>query len=396
MDIQNIELLSRIGARFAGKWQAEPAQNPQENKFMALLTPPVIVIEDDSFLRVIRIVLDPAAPDNLVKAFAHFCAHDLPDFNRWCERVRRRFPHLYPADLRLVGNQEELLANVPGAHALVVEALGVGAGEIGAAGGHLRLVQRYGTLTRRIDEAACRRAGIEVKTLRRRANISTAEQALALMLALARQLNQNANLISVEQLQAAGYTPAQYDRARTPNGNWARITGFKTLYGQQLGIVGFGEIGRELALRATALGMRIAYHQRHQLSPAEEQHWQSSYFPLHQLLETSGCVSLHLPRGEETRGIIGRPELALIKPGALLINVSQPSLVDRAALLDALESGRLGGCGMDGFYEEPGDANDPLLRFRNVLINPHLGGSPRFNSLDDIEELLSNLADALG
>ena len=160
---------------------------------------------------------------------------------------------------------DELLANIPGANALVVEALPVGAREIAAAGGSLRLVQRYGTITRNIDKAACSSAGIQVKTLRRRANISTAEQALALMLALARQLNQNANLISIEQIKSAGYTPTQYDRARTPNGNWARITGLKTLFGRQLGIIGFGEIGRELALRASALGMRIIYHQRHRL-----------------------------------------------------------------------------------------------------------------------------------
>jgi phosphoglycerate dehydrogenase-like enzyme len=356
---------------------------------------PLIVVEDDSFLRVIQIVLDPAAPGDLIKAFAHFCAHDLPDFQGWCEQIRRRVGHLYPADIRLVGDCDELLANIPGAHALVIEALPVGAQEIATAGGTLRVVQRYGTVTRHIDETACSRAGIQVRTVRRRANVSTAEQALTLMLALARQLNQNVNLISVEQLQAAGYAPTQYDRSRTPNGNWARITGLKTLFERQLGIIGLGEIGRELALRAVALGMRISYHQRHRLTTAEEERYQVSYSSLQRLLETSDCISLHLPRGAETRGFIGRSELAVIKPGAIVINVSQPSLIDRAALFDALASGRLGGFGMDGFYEEPARANEPLLKFKNVIITPHLAGSPRFNSLDDIEELLDNLAQAL-
>jgi phosphoglycerate dehydrogenase-like enzyme len=355
----------------------------------------IIVVEDDSFLRLIQLVLDPTAPGELFDAFAHFCAHDLPDFHKWCEQVRAGVGRLYPADVRLVRNGDELLANLPGADALVVEALPVGAREIAAAGGTLRLVQRYGTITRNIDEPACSGAGIQVKSLRRRANISTAEQALALMLALARQLNQNANLISVEQIKAAGYTPTRYDRARTPNGNWARIAGLKTLFGRQLGIVGLGEIGRELALRALALEMRIIYHQRHPLTAAEEQRYQASYSSLPQLLAESDCVSLHLPRGAETRGIIGRAELESIKPGALLINVSQPSLIDRAALLDALDFGRLGGFAMDGFYEEPADANDPLIKFRNVIITPHLAGSPRSNSLADIAELLDNLADGL-
>ena len=81
-----------------------------------------------------------------------------------------------------------------------------------------------------------------------------------------------------------------------------------------------------------------------------------------------------------------------IKPGAFLINVSQPSLVECEALRDALASGRLGGYGLDTFYEEPGDANDPLIKFPNAdRLSPYLGGSPRQNSLDDIEEVLVNL-----
>ena len=176
---------------------------------MAVAIKPLIVVEDDSFLRLIQVILDPTAPGELFDAFAHFCAHDLPDLRGWCDQVRARVQDLYPADVRLVRDYEELRAAIPGADALVVEALPVGAPEIAAAGGTLRLIQRYGTITRNIDEAACSRTGVQIKTLRRRANISTAEQALALMLALARQLNQNANLISVEQLTAAGYTPTQ-------------------------------------------------------------------------------------------------------------------------------------------------------------------------------------------
>jgi phosphoglycerate dehydrogenase-like enzyme len=103
-------------------------------------------------------------------------------------------------------------------------------------------------------------------------------------------------------------------------------------------------------------------------------------------------VSLHLPRGPATVGFIGRQQLSKIKPGAFLINVSQPNLVEREALCAALASGRLGGYGLDTFYEEPGDASDPLIRFPNVIVTPHLGGSPRWNSLDDIEEVIVSLS----
>jgi lactate dehydrogenase-like 2-hydroxyacid dehydrogenase len=142
--------------------------------------------------------------------------------------------------------------------------------------------------------------------------------------------------------------------------------------------------------------MRIVYTQRRRLAPEEERRYHAAYASLDELLAASDCVSLHLPGGAATRGLIGRRELEMIKPGALLVNVSQPQIVDRAALIDALASGRLGGFALDVPYEEPGRADDPLLGFRNVIVTPHLGASPRFNSLDDFEELLLNLARTLG
>jgi len=350
-----------------------------------------LVVENDTFLRLIQVVLDPTAPQERMEAFAHFCLHDLPDFRGWCERIRAQARNIYPSEVRLVDSQEELLANLPEATVAVVEELTFGPKEAAAAGSNLRFVQKYGFTTRNIDNEACTKANAKVLTIRRRANISTAEQGLMLMLALARQVMRNANLISVEQLKAAGYQPTTYNRKHTPNGNWARIPNMVTLYQRQLGIVGLGEIGRELALRAIALGMRIVYHQRSRLPLEVEQQYQASYLSLEELLASSDFVSLHLPRSPATVNFIAEPQLAAIKPGAFLINVSQPNLVDRHALQRALESKRLGGFGLDTFYEEPGDADDPLLKFPNVIVTPHMGGSPRWNSLDDIEEVIVNL-----
>lgn len=349
------------------------------------------VVENDSFLRLIQVVLDANAPKERFDAFAHFCKHDTPDFLGWCDKIRAQAQNIYPSDVRLVDNQAELLANGSGATAIVVEELTIGAEELAAAGRSLGFVQKYGFTTRNIDEPACARAGVKVLTIRRRANISTAEQGLTLMLALARQLNRNANLISIDQLKRAGYEPTTYDRSHTPNGNWARIPGMVTLYDRQLGIVGLGEIGRELALRALALGMRIVYSQRTRLPADVERQYQATYVSLEELLASSDCVSLHLPRGPATVNFISAKQLSVIKPGAFLINVSQPNLVEREALRQALASGRLGGYGLDTFYEEPGDANDPLIKFSNVIVTPHLGGSPRWNSLDDIEEVIVSL-----
>lgn len=362
---------------------------------MVATSRPIIVVEDDPFPRLIQVILDPATPAARVAAFSHFFAHEEPDLAGWCERLRARLKRLHPAEVRLVPDQAGWVAALPGATAVVTESLTVGKREIAAAGGGLRIVQKYGTVLSNIDVAACKRARIRVLTLRRRANQSCAEHALGLMLALARKIHETAGLVSVEQLRAAGYSPTQYDRAHTANANWARITGTRNLFGRQLGIVGLGEIGRELALRAAGFSMRIAYTQRHRLAAREESRYGATYLPLDELLATSDFISLHLPANDATRGIIGQRELGLIKPGAILVNVSRPPLVDRGALLDALRSGRLGGFGLDPHYDAPGRADDPLLGFRNVIITPHLAAAPRYNALEDFEELLLGMDRAM-
>jgi phosphoglycerate dehydrogenase-like enzyme len=383
-------------AKTKSKGAKAPAKKTRPvTRHSSLVTRPIIVVEDDPFPRLIQVILDPTAPAARLAAFSHFFAHEEPDFAGWCGRLRGRLKRLHPAEVRLVGDQASLLAAMPGARIVIVESLSVGKKEIAAAGKTLRIAQKYGTVLENFDAAACRRAGVRMLTLRRRVNISCAEHAFGLMLALARKIRETAGLISVEQLRAAGYSPTQYDRAHTANANWARITGTRNLYGRQLGVVGFGEIGREMAERAAAFGMRIVYTRRHRLAKTDEARYGATYASLGELLATSDFVSLHLPLTDATRGIIGRRELGLIKPGAILVNISRPPLVDREALLEALRAGRLGGFGLDPHYDAPGHADDPLLGFRDVIITPHLAGSPRFNSLDDFEELLLGLDTAL-
>ena len=363
---------------------------------MAASVPPVVVVEDDPFPRLIQVVLDPATPKARLDAFAHFFAHEVPDFAGWCERLRARLPRLHPASVRLASDESALLAAIRGAQVAVVESLPLGQQAIAAAGGTLRVVQKYGVVLRNIDLDACRSSGMEVRILRRRANIACAEHAFALMLALARKICETRGLVSVEQLRAAGYAPTQYDRSHTANANWARVSGVLALHQRQLGIVGLGEIGREVALRAAAFGMRVLYTQRHALDTAEEGACQARFATLDELLSTSDFISLHLPGTDATRGIIGAPELARMRRGAILINVSRPQLVDRAALLAALRAGSLGGFGLDPHYDAPGRGDDPLLAFGNVIVTPHIAAAPRFNALDDLEELLLGLDQALG
>ena len=99
---------------------------------------------------------------------------------------------------------------------------------------------------------------------------------------------------------------------------------------------------------------------------------------------------------DATRHLLGKAQLAQMKPGAFLINISRADIVERHALHDALASGRLGGLGLDTFYEEPGRADDPLLRFKNVIITQRIAAQPRMNAFGDLAELMAGLASALG
>jgi phosphoglycerate dehydrogenase-like enzyme len=355
---------------------------------------PILVVEDDPFLRVVGIVLDPATSAERHAAYADFFAHDEPDFDGYCARVRARIGAFFPCQVRLVETAQDMRANLPGARGLIVESLRVGPGEL-AAGADLVAVQKYGAMPRNIDTAACAARGVKVLTFRRRANIACAEVAITLMLTLAKKMHRLAGRISTEQLAAEGYDYKPFDRRHTPNSNWARIPGLRILHGSTLGIIGLGEIGREIALRAAAFGMRILYYQRNRLPETEERQLQLSYVPFERLLAESDWIVPQVPGGAATRHLIDRTRLAQMKPGAFLVNISRADLVDRAALIEALQSGRLGGFALDPLYEAPGRSDDELLGFKNVVLSPHIAAQPRFNALDDIADMLAGLAEEI-
>jgi phosphoglycerate dehydrogenase-like enzyme len=352
---------------------------------------PILVVEDDPFLRLVGIVLDPTTSTERYAAYADFFAHDDPDFDGYCARVRARIGALFPCQVRLVGTPEDMRANLPGARGLIVESLPVGPDEL-AVGSDLVAVQKYGVMPRSIDATACAERGIKVLTFRRRANIACAEVAITLMLTLAKKMHRLAGRISVEGLAAEGFNYKPFDRRHTPNSNWARITGLRMLHESTLGIIGLGEIGREIALRAAAFGMRILYYQRNRLPEAQELQLQLTYVPLERLLAESDWIVPQVPGRPSTRHLIDRARFAQMKPGAFLVNISRADLVDRAALIEALKSGRLSGFALDPLYEAPGRSDDELLGFRNVVLSPHIAAQPRFNALNDISDLLASLA----
>jgi phosphoglycerate dehydrogenase-like enzyme len=354
---------------------------------------PLLVIEDDRFLRVLQVVLDPDAPAERYAAFADFFAHEA-SLDDYCARVRAKVPGLFPARAQMVGTQDELRGALADARVVAVEALAVGREELAAAP-KLKLVQKYGLGITSIDTEACAERGVAVLTIRRRANIACAEHAVALMLAQARKLDRFIGRVTPARLAEAGHPYKPFDRRHTPNSNWGRIPGIRLLHGMTLGLIGLGEIGREIAIRAGAFGMRVLYFQRRQLPEADERALGVTYASLDTLCAEADWLIPQLPEGPSTRHIIGAAQLARMKPGAFIVNVSRPDVIDRAALIAALKSGKLGGFALDPLYEAPARDDDELLQLKNVILTPHLAAQPRLNALADFEDIVEGMARAL-
>ena len=141
---------------------------------------------------------------------------------------------------------------------------------------------------------------------------------------------------------------------------------------KKLGIVGLGRIGKAVAHRAQACGMEVSYHKRTRLSMEEEQSLKVSFATLEALLKTSDIISIHTPLNENTERMIDSQSFALMKKGSYFINTARGGVVDEQALVEALQSGHLGGAGLDVFVDEP-NIPEALLQMDNVVLAPHNG-----------------------
>jgi D-3-phosphoglycerate dehydrogenase len=213
----------------------------------------------------------------------------------------------------------------------------------------LRLIALCGIGTDAVDLAAARELGIAVCNLPGRTAPIVAEHALALMFAVARR--------------------TWYQTNELKSGRWTRHDNI-CLRGKTLGVVGAGPTGAEMARLARAVGMRVvAWTFRPTTERAAE--LGVTFLPLDELLRTADVVSLHVKLTEQTRRLIGKAELALMKPGALLVNTARGAVVDEAALAAALNGGRLGGAGIDVYETEPLPSGSPLLACEQVVLTPH-------------------------
>ena len=211
--------------------------------------------------------------------------------------------------------------------------------------------------TNQVDVDAATANGVAVVNTPGRNAEAVAEHALGLMLALARRIPESHNYV-------------KRGRWTNPLGPYVGLRGLE-LSGRTLGIVGLGTIGRRLAEIAAAIGMTCIAHDPYVDEPPSG----VSLRELDDLLAGSDFVSIHAPMNADTGGMIDARRLALMKPTAFLVNLSDAKIVDRDALADALRSGAIAGAALDVFETHPIAPDHPLLTLDNVVLTPHLGGA---------------------
>ncbi|MEO8855971.1 MAG: 2-hydroxyacid dehydrogenase [Burkholderiaceae bacterium] len=216
----------------------------------------------------------------------------------------------------------------------------------------LRLIQKIGVGVNTIDLRAASERGIQVANMPGSNSQAVCEMTLALMLAVLRKL-------------------LPFDAATRRGAGWSfapdATDAVGEIGGKTVGLVGYGDVARRVALVCKALGARVVFTARTAQSDANAQ-----AVSLTELLSQSDIVSLHVPLTDATRRIIDAAAIARMKPGAMLVNTARGALVDEAALLAALQSGHLRGAGLDVFDQEPAAADNPLFQLPNVVVMPHL------------------------
>jgi glycerate dehydrogenase len=208
-----------------------------------------------------------------------------------------------------------------------------------------------------VDLDAARAGGVVVTNVPAYGTQSVVQLTFALLLELALRTGHHARLVR--------------------DGGWTKSADFcfwdgklRELDGLRMGLVGFGQIGRRVAHVAHAFGMEVAVHT---LRPDRHRDAEVKFSSLDDVFRSSDVVSLHCPLTPETRHLVSRERLALMKPNAFLLNTGRGPLIDENALAEALNTGRIAGAGLDVLANEPPPADNPLLTATNCVITPHIG-----------------------
>jgi glyoxylate reductase len=250
---------------------------------------------------------------------------------------------------------ESKIAEIDGLYCLLTETIDE---ELLSRSKNLKGISNMAVGYNNIDIAAASKRGITVTNTPGVLTETTADLTFALLMASARRIVEASDYLRKNQWQT--WSPMQ-------------MTG-QDIFGATIGIIGMGRIGEAVAKRAKGFDMRVLYHNRSRKHEAENQ-LGLEYAPLYSLLKEADYVCVLTPLTPETKGLIGKEELSLMKKSAILINTARGGIVDEQALYEALSNGSIWAAGLDVFDQEPVDPNNPLLTLPNVTTLPHIGSA---------------------
>lgn len=239
---------------------------------------------------------------------------------------------------------------------------------------NLRVIGRAGAGVDNIDIQAATRCGVIVMNTPGGNSVSTAEHSFAMLISLARNIPQAHMSLKGEAWERSKYTGTE-------------------LSGKVLGILGLGKVGREVATRGAAFGMKVIGYDPF-VSAEMAESYGAQLATMDEVFAKADFISVHLPLGEQTRNMIGDKEFAGCKDGMRLVNCARGGIVDEAALLRALESGKVAGAALDVFEQEP-PANRALIAHEQVICTPHLGASTREAQASVALQVAEQVADTL-
>ncbi len=297
--------------------------------------------------------------------------------------VETRMRELFDARLNIEDKpltQPELVAAVKEADVLVPTITDrIDAALIAQAGPQLKLMANFGNGVEHIDVEAASRKGITVTNTPNVLTEDTADMTMGLILTVPRRLIEGANVFRGEG-KWNGWSPT-----------W--MLGHR-IWGKRLGIVGMGRIGTAVARRAKAFGLSIHYHNRNRVAPAIEEELEATYWEsLDQMLARMDIISVNCPSTPATFHLLSARRLALMQPRAYIVNTARGEIIDEAALIEMVESGKLAGAGLDVFEHEPA-VNPKLVKLATkgkIVLLPHMGSATIEGRIDMGEKVLINI-----
>ncbi|WP_430422449.1 2-hydroxyacid dehydrogenase [Phenylobacterium sp.] len=301
--------------------------------------------------------------------------------------VTRKLPDPVETRMRELFDTELNISDEPMSRKQLIEAVGrcdvlsstitdkIDAGLIEKAGERLKLIANFGAGVDHIDVAAANAKGIIVTNTPGVLTEDTADLTMTLIMATLRRVVEGAN--AVQSGEFTGWAPT-----------WMlgrRITG------KRLGIIGMGRIGASVARRAKAFGLQIHYHNRKPVSHVVSDELEATYWDsLDQMLARVDIVSVHTPATPSTYHLLSARRLRLLQPHAVVINTARGSIIDEQALADLLADGKIAGCGLDVFEQEP-RINPKLLKLPQAVLLPHMGSATVEARVDMGEKVIINI-----